>query len=111
MKTQPKTQTVERPRGRILQRLRGRIMQGQPLCRMCDEKGLVTPGAEMDHIVPLFMGGSNDDDNLQMLCVECHRKKSADDLGVRFKPTIGVDGWPIGQEPGGAGQNPRAKTP
>jgi 5-methylcytosine-specific restriction protein A len=111
MKTQPKTQTVERPRGRILQRLRGRIMQGQPLCRMCDEKGLVTPGAEMDHIVPLFMGGTNDDENLQMLCVECHRKKSADDLGVRFKPTIGSDGWPISPEPGGAGQNPRAKTP
>jgi 5-methylcytosine-specific restriction protein A len=106
-----KVKPTERIRGRILQRLRGRIMQGQPLCKMCDEKGLVTPGAEMDHIVPLFMGGSNDDDNLQMLCVECHRKKSADDLCVRFRPTIGVDGWPIGQEPGRAGQNPRANLP
>jgi hypothetical protein len=83
-------------------------MQDQPLCRSCDEKGFVTPGAEMDHIVPLFKGGSNDDHNLQMLCVECHRKKSADDLGVAYKPTIGVDGWPISPETGRAGQNPRA---
>ena len=100
---------TERIRGRTLQRLRTRIMQGQPLCRACDAKGFVTPSAEMDHIVPLFMGGSNDDDNLQMLCVECHRKKSADDLGVRYKPTIGVDGWPISPEPGRAGQNPSEK--
>ena len=101
-----------------MQRLRTRIMQDQPLCKMCDEKGLVTPGAEMDHILPIFMGGSNDDDNLQMLCVECHRKKTAEDLGVRYRPTIGPDGWPIGldgvpieRQQGGAGQNPRAKLP
>lgn len=100
---------TERIRGRTLQRIRGRIMQGQPLCRMCEEKGFVTPGAEMDHIVPLFKGGSNDDDNLQMLCVECHRKKSADDLGMAYKPTIGLDGWPIGHQTGGAGQNPSEK--
>ena len=95
---------IERPRGRILQRIRQRIMQGQPLCKMCDDKGIVTPGVEMDHIVPLFKGGTNDDDNLQMLCMECHRKKTANDLGVRYKPTIGVDGWPIEPEaikPGG----------
>lgn len=90
--------TVERPRGRILQRIRSRIMQGQPLCRMCEDAGLVTPGVEMDHIVPLFKGGTNDDDNLQMLCVECHRKKTADDIGVTYRPTIGTDGWPIGPE-------------
>jgi 5-methylcytosine-specific restriction protein A len=105
------TKPTERIRGRTLQRVRVRIMQDQPLCRMCEAKGFVTPGAEMDHIVPIFMGGSNDDDNLQMLCVECHRKKSADDLGVRFRPTIGSDGWPISPEPGGAGQNPRANLP
>ncbi len=67
-------QTVERPRGRTLQRLRSRIMQGQPLCKMCEDNGLVTPGVEMDHIQPMFQGGDNDDSNLQMLCVECHRK-------------------------------------
>ena len=107
-KVKPKTTPTERVRGRTLQRLRTRIMQDQPLCRMCDAKGFVTPGAEMDHIVPLFKGGSNDDDNLQMLCVECHRKKSADDLGMAYRPTIGPDGWPIGHHTGGAFQNPRS---
>jgi len=90
-----KQQVTERPRGRTLQRIRGRMMQDQPLCTMCDAKGFVTLGVEMDHIEPLFKGGSNDDENLQMLCVECHRKKTATDLGIRYKPTIGVDGWPV----------------
>jgi hypothetical protein len=62
---------------------------------MCEDKGLVTIGVEMDHIEPLFKGGSNDDSNLQMLCVECHRQKTATDLGIRYKPTIGIDGWPV----------------
>lgn len=93
---------TERIRGRTLQRIRKRVMQGQPLCRMCEEKGFVVPGVEMDHIVPLFKGGGNEDANLQMLCVECHRKKSADDLGVTYRPTIGLDGWPIGPQTGGA---------
>ena len=109
MSNMEKLTQTERIRGRTLQRLRTRIMQDQPLCRMCEEKGFVTPGAEMDHIQPLFKGGSNDDDNLQMLCIECHRRKSADDLGVRYKPTIGPDGWPISPETGGAGQNPSEK--
>jgi len=109
MNNMNKVEPTERIRGRILQRLRTRIMQDQPLCRMCDEKGFVTPGAEMDHIVPLFKGGSNDDDNLQMLCVECHLAKTAKDLGIAYRPTIGLDGWPIGHQPGGAGQNPREK--
>jgi 5-methylcytosine-specific restriction enzyme A len=100
---------TERVRGRTLQRIRQRVMQDQPLCRMCEEKGFVTPGAEMDHIVPLFKGGGNEDGNLQMLCVECHRKKSAIDLGVIYKPTIGLDGWPIGPQTDRAVQKSRDK--
>lgn len=30
---------------------------------------------EIDHVVPLILGGSNDDDNLQLLCVTCNRSK------------------------------------
>lgn len=109
MSNMKKVTQTERIRGRTLQRLRGRIMQDQPLCKMCDEKGFVTQGAELDHILPLFKGGNNDDENLQMLCIECHRQKSANDLDMIYKPTIGVDGWPIGHQPDGAGQNPRHK--
>jgi 5-methylcytosine-specific restriction endonuclease McrA len=33
-------------------------------------------GYEIDHIVPLSEGGSNDASNLQALCLMCHRVKS-----------------------------------
>jgi hypothetical protein len=33
-------------------------------------------GYEVDHIVPLSEGGSNDASNLQALCLMCHRVKS-----------------------------------
>ena len=31
---------------------------------------------QIDHIVPLGNGGSNERSNLQMLCVECHKEKT-----------------------------------
>lgn len=80
--------------GRTLQRMRKRVMQDQPLCVNCEERGLVAAGEELDHILPIFKGGSNDSSNLQMLCGECHRKKTAADLGVRYRHQTGVDGWP-----------------
>ena len=32
---------------------------------------------EIDHIVPLYHGGSSDPDNLQILCRSCNRRKAA----------------------------------
>lgn len=32
---------------------------------------------EYDHIVPLAMGGSNTERNLQLLCADCNREKGA----------------------------------
>lgn len=85
---------TERVRGWKLQRLRRRLMQENPLCVKCDERGEVRAATELDHIVPLFKGGSNDEGNLQLLCEECHREKTAADLGNVYRPPIGVDGWP-----------------
>ena len=31
----------------------------------------------LDHIIPKILGGSNRQDNLQMLCIACHRIKDA----------------------------------
>jgi hypothetical protein len=42
-------------------------------CRICKASGVKL---EVDHIVPLSLGGSNDMDNLQALCVPCNRGKS-----------------------------------
>ena len=42
---------------------------------------------EIDHIVPLYRGGSNDVSNLMALDPICHRKKTnADRLGLDFLP-------------------------
>lgn len=31
----------------------------------------------MDHIMPLALGGTNTDDNIQLLCPTCNRSKHA----------------------------------
>lgn len=46
-------------------------------CEACDQ--IVNANYEIDHTVPLFKGGSNDASNLQCLCPDCHRTKTAAD--------------------------------
>ena len=41
------------------------------ICRQCGS----TQNLEVDHIIPLARGGSNELDNLQVLCRTCNRKK------------------------------------
>jgi 5-methylcytosine-specific restriction protein A len=82
--------------GRALQTLRARILCNEPLCRHCQAKGRVTAATEIDHIIPLSKGGTYDDGNLQPLCKPCHEAKTARDCGRTHRPTIGLDGYPIG---------------
>lgn len=44
-------------------------------CARCDQ-----PAAVVDHITPAALGGTNDPDNLQALCANCHRAKTKLDL-------------------------------
>ena len=48
-------------------------------CNACGQKLHWT--FEVDHVVPLFDGGSNDYTNLQALCVKCHKTKSMHERG------------------------------
>lgn len=68
---------VPRLRGRagVAQRLRR--LRAEPLCRDCKARGQIAPAIVPDHIVPLALGGSDDDSNIQCLCTPCHAFKTA----------------------------------
>lgn len=55
------------------------INRAMGLCESCDKEGRITPGVEVDHIVPVSRGGTDEISNLQLLCVPCHRKKTANE--------------------------------
>ena len=65
----------DRIRGWQLTKIRERIMvRDGAACRKC---GKMVGMLEVDHIVPLAVGGSNSELNLQLLCaIPCHRDKT-----------------------------------
>ena len=67
------------------------------MCAMCK----VSAATELDHIVALANGGTNDEDNLQGLCAACHEIKTTADLGHKPRVTTGIDGWPVDAVPVG----------
>lgn len=62
---------------------------------MCAAKGKIAAAVVPDHIIPLKKGGTDDDTNIQCLCLSCHQDKTAKDMGYRGRQAIGDDGWPI----------------
>jgi 5-methylcytosine-specific restriction endonuclease McrA len=72
-----KAGTTERIRGRAWMEKRQKIALAHGY--RCVDCGLIWRSHidQIDHIIPLEQGGSNDDKNLQLLCVPCHQKKSA----------------------------------
>lgn len=84
-------ESTERARGRRGVQQRQRRLSAEPICRHCIEQGRITLATVPDHIVPLSRGGTDQDGNIQCLCIECHRIKSAgeaQDKGVATHP-----GW------------------
>ena len=74
-------------------RIRARIVQrAKWLCESC---GSIAMKGEVDHITPLAKGGTDEDDNLQLLCLACHEKKTRIENGYRERRAIGLDGWPV----------------
>jgi 5-methylcytosine-specific restriction protein A len=89
---------VERIRGRALQRIRQRIWLNDPRCARCRVLTMYPSGFELDHILALTNGGTNDDSNMQILCCDgCHEAKTNEDLGYKPKIETGEDGWPVEQ--------------
>jgi len=58
-------------------------VRDEALCQECLRQGVLNPlrrgynEGHVDHIVPRNRGGSDFDDNLELLCKRCHDSKSA----------------------------------
>lgn len=77
------TTQTQRVTGRRLQRSNARILEANPLCVLCQEAGVVAAAVEVDHIIPLHLGGADEDHNKQGLCKPCHDAKSAEEARDR----------------------------
>lgn len=70
------------------------------LCQECMRQGKLTPlcikphDHAVDHIKPKAHGGSDDFQNLQSLCIDCHTAKTAQDEGWKRPRQVGLDGYP-----------------
>ena len=93
--------TDGRLRGRKLQAARLRIWSANPYCARCGKLVSFPGGFELDHITALHKDGStNDDDNMQVLCVElrdgvkmgCHIDKTIEDMGYAKRAQFDASG-------------------
>lgn len=71
---------VKRPRGRIGAEQRARRLAAEPLCRDCLSAGMARPAEEIDHIVPLSKGGTDEETNIRCLCKGCHAYRTRRDF-------------------------------
>ena len=71
-----KPDAVKRLSGRRLQAMREAKFADNPLCAKCGQLPRTHREWELDHITPSSEGGSNDSENMQVLCIPCHDEKS-----------------------------------
>ena len=59
-------------------------------CNFCDNRIKLYPYStcDSDHIIPIHIGGKTTIENMQLLCVSCHRQKSARELKCTEKTII-----------------------
>ncbi len=62
-------------------RLRKMYLRAHPICTdpFKDHSKQLVVATEVDHVIPISDGGTDDWDNLQGLCKPCHSKKGAKD--------------------------------
>jgi 5-methylcytosine-specific restriction protein A len=66
------TLSTQRLRGRAAVERRARWLRLHPLCEQCESVGRVTAADVVDHRIPLWKGGADDESNLQSLCQTPH---------------------------------------
>lgn len=71
--------------GSRLQRRRHRLWLAHPHCAECGVMVAYPGGFELDHKVPLYLGGDDTEENCQILCCgpgSCHERKTRSDVGL-----------------------------
>jgi len=86
---------TKRTTGRRWVAIRARVLSANPLCAHCKRAGIVRAATEVDHVVPLTKGGTDQHDNLQALCSECHSAKSVTERGYIYRAGSAADGTPL----------------
>lgn len=82
----------ERGYGYAWEKLREIVMRRDAgLCQVCKAAGRLTTGTVVDHIKPKAEGGTDELDNLQVICKPCHTMKTAGESArggqhVQFEP-------------------------
>lgn len=75
---------IERKRGNTGIKDRNEIKRrDNGLCQICLRAGRSRMGSEVDHIVPLCVGGSDEASNKELVCRECHTQKTAREASER----------------------------
>ena len=63
--------------GRPWRRLRDEVMSRDDyVCQECARNGRLTPATEVDHIINIASGGTDNMTNLEAICSNCHKIKT-----------------------------------
>lgn len=103
----PKTSRHARGYGAEWVKLREVVLRRDKYLCQCDRcKGgalRLTVATEVDHVVSKAewqrrrgsLAGCDDLGNLSAIGHECHKRKTAEEVGRTVRPTIGADGYPV----------------
>lgn len=72
-----------RLRGRAGVERRARWLAKHPLCVECEPEGITRIADVVDHVIPLWKGGADDESNFQSLCDPHHDAKTAREAAER----------------------------
>ncbi len=68
----------KRTRGAAWMAIRDKVFKRDcGICVECTRHGRITVATQVDHVKPLAMGGTDDLDNLESICHQCHSVKTA----------------------------------
>ena len=81
--------TTQRLRGRAAVERRARWLAEHPLCVDCQAEGRTGIADEVDHEVPLWKGGADDESNFASRCKHHHALKTAREATQRAGGAIG----------------------